>query len=223
MIKFLLYLAKIQLTLPRGKKTIKGRTIKYRTTTDTSPLGTLLIAKTPVSYIQIMPLRCRNYPSTSCHLYNWAIQTQGDICSACDCIPWFLTKGLQKLNLFIGSSSMNVNLLSFNPFLLLPIEWLYVNLPLISNFTCTHARSILRQLIVKSSSYFEFSLHPRSINPSTVDCQIFLSFRILLALTNGLFPSTPDQLSINLVFFCKKYSSCFDISFHSPLITPIHP
>ena len=87
LIKFLLYLAKIQLTLPRGKKTIKGRTIKYRTTTDTSPLGTLLIAKTPVSYIQIMPLRCRNYPSTSCHLYNWAIQTQGDICSACDCIP----------------------------------------------------------------------------------------------------------------------------------------
>ena len=61
-------------------------------------------------------------------------------------------------------------------------SWLS-NIHLISGFPCTHAQSILRQFIVKSSSYFEFSLHPRSINPSTVDCQIFILFRIFPAPT----------------------------------------
>ena len=45
-------------------------------------------------------------------------------------------------------------------------SWLS-NFPLISNFLCTHNRSILWQLIVNSSSVFEFSLHPQSINPSS--------------------------------------------------------
>ena len=111
--------------------------------------------------IRILPLRCRNSLSTSCRLYNRVINSQGGICSGCGCIPWFLTKVLLKLKLCISSSSMNINSLSINSFLLLPIECPSVFLPLISNFTCTHTRSILRQLIVKSSSYFEFYLHPR--------------------------------------------------------------
>ena len=119
----------------------------------------------------------------SCRLYNRAIHPQGGICCACVFIPWFLTKGLLKLNFCISSSLMNVDSLSINPFLLLLVEWLSIFLLLISNVTCTHAQSTLWQLIVRSSSYFGFYLHPRSINPLTVDCQIFLFFRILLAPT----------------------------------------
>ena len=73
--------------------------------------------------ILIMPLLCRNYPSTSCRLYNLSIQPQGGICSAWNCIPWFFTQGLIKLNFGISSSTMNVNYLSINLFLLLMIEW----------------------------------------------------------------------------------------------------
>ena len=91
-------------------------------------------------------------------------------------------------------------------------SWLS-NLPLISNFPCTHARSILRQLIFKSSSYFEFPLHPRSINPSTVDFQIFLLFRIFLAPTiDQSFDSWLSNLPVISNFPCTNQ-----------LIVPIHP
>ena len=86
-------------------------------------------------------------------------------------------------------------------------NWLS-NLPLISNFLCTHARSILRQLILKYSSYFEFSLHPRSINPSTVDCQIFLLFRIFLApMLDQSFDILLSNIPLILDFPCTHVQS----------------
>ena len=144
----------------------------------------------------------------SCRLYNQVIQPQGGIRYACVCIPLFLIKDLLKLNFCISSSSMKVDSLSINPFLPIPIEWPSVFLPLISNFPCTHARSILQQLIVKFSSCFEFSLHPRSINLSTFDCQIFLSFRIFLAPTlDQSFDSLLSNLPLIYNFPCTHAQS----------------
>ena len=113
LIKFLPYISKTQLLLPRGKKIkkiwVKGRTRKSRTTTDTFPLSWLLITKSPISYYAISAVVMQKFSSTSCCLYNQAIQPHRGIHSACGCIPWFFTQGLLKLNSCIRSSSMNVN------------------------------------------------------------------------------------------------------------------
>ena len=79
-------------------------------------------------------------------------------------------------------------------FLTVPLDqsfdsWLS-NLPLISNFPCAHQLivpihpwSILNQPVVLLSKFFlwfRFFSRFCSINPSTVDCQIFLLFKILI-------------------------------------------
>ena len=127
LIKFLPYFAKTQLSLPRGKKIwVKGRQANPERRQIVPPWVIFSSPNRQYHPIIILPLRCRNSPSTSCLLYNRVIQLQWDIRSACSCIPWFFTQGLIKLNFVISSITMNVYSLSINPFLLLPIEWPYV-------------------------------------------------------------------------------------------------
>ena len=125
LIKFLPYLAKIQILLPRGKTILsKRKASKSRTMTEPPPPQVCFSSPNRQYHsIIILPLRCRNSTSTICRLYNRAIQLQGGIHSAWGCITYFFAQALLKLDFGISSIRMNVDSLSINPFLLLPTEW----------------------------------------------------------------------------------------------------
>ena len=135
---------------------------KSRTTTDTSPSGLLLIAKSPIS----------SYSNSSIAMQKFSV---------------YQLPSVQSVDTAARGHTFCVRLYSlifhpgFTKFKFFHQQQLDERR--FPRFACTHTRSILRQLIFKSSSYFEFSLHPQLINPSTVDCQIFLLFRIFLAPT----------------------------------------
>ena len=124
LIKCLPYFSKTQFSLPRGKTIwVKGSQANPERRQTFPPQVRLSFPNHQYRPILILPLWCRNYPSTSCRLYNRAIQPQGGIRSACGCIPWFFTQGLIKLNFVISRITMNVDSLSINPFIFPPIEW----------------------------------------------------------------------------------------------------
>ena len=127
MIKFLPYLAKIQPSLPRGKKKVKVRTRRSRTTTDTPPSGLLLIAN--IANIILFEF-CRCNVEILCLL--------AFVCT----IRRYRSKGGYVLRAAVFPD--------FSPRLVLLPQ------------RCQRLRSI---------------------NTSTVDCQIFLLFRIFLAPT----------------------------------------
>ena len=122
--KLLPYFTKTQLLLPRGKTIrVKERQANQKQRQTVPPWVSFSSPNCQYHPILKIPLQCRNSPSSSCFLNNRAIQPQGRIRSACGCIPWFFTQGLLKLDFGISGSTMNVYLLSINPFLLLAIEW----------------------------------------------------------------------------------------------------
>ena len=102
---------------------VKGRTRNPRTTTDTSLPSWLLIAKLTISYYAIYAVVMQKWSSTSCRLYNRAIHQHRGIRYACGCITQLYRRQLVEENFCIRSISINIFLLSINPFLLLPIEW----------------------------------------------------------------------------------------------------
>ena len=133
LIKFLPCLAKIQISLPRGKKKVKVRTIKSRTTIGTSPLSRLLIAKSPIS----------SYLNCAVAMHKFSV---------------YQLPSVQLTNTAARGNTFCVRLYS----LIFHHDWFYAR-----NVVNGYAQSFLRHLIV--------------INPSTVDCKIFLLFRIFLA------------------------------------------